>query len=134
MIFWSFLTIVSNINRVSVLMSPTCTCGLAKQHCGFNNVTGAWLWLPSQGFCISFRHLKTVMNICFYFVLRTSTLILSVLILGKEYHPLRSLTEHTVISKIHDPRLGIFLKLITRTSTAWLCVIVCNIYMFKTTV
>lgn len=61
-------------------------------------------------------------------------MIFNVLILGKEYYPIRSLMELTIISKIYNPRLNIFLKLITRTSTAWFCVGVCNIYVFKTTV
>lgn len=120
MIFWCFLTIVSNINRVSVLMSPPCTCGLAKN----SIVVSAMSLVLGFGFLLKdsaslpLRHLKTVMNICFYFALRTSTLILSVLILGKEYNPIRYLVEHTVISKIYNPRPDIFLKLITRTSTA----------------
>lgn len=70
------------------------------------------------------------MNICFYFALRTSTLICSVLILSKEYYPIRSLIELlTVISKIYYPRLNVCLKLITRTSTAWFCVCVYAIYI-----
>lgn len=58
------------------------------------------------------------MNICFYFALRVSTLIFSVLIVGKEYYPIRTLIDFTIISKIYNPRLNIFLMLITRTNTA----------------
>lgn len=76
------------------------------------------------------RHLKRVMNICFYFALRVSTLIFSVFIVGKEYYPIRALIELNIISKIYNPRLNIFLMLITRTNTAWLCVGVCNTYIY----
>lgn len=138
MIFCSFFTIFANINRISMLLSALCTWCLAN-HIEVLTVMPAWLLSP-LGLLPKDLHLllskTSEMNICFYFALRVSTLIFSVLITGKEYYPIRTLIELTIISKIYNPRLNIFLMLITRTSTAWLCVGVCNtyIYAFKTTI
>lgn len=129
MIFCSFLTVFVNINRILPFAHDVWQITLRFwQSClpGFYHPLASFLGIFISS---SQRHLKRVMNICFYFALRVSTLIFSVLIIGKEYYPIRTLIELTIISKIYNPRLNIFLMLITRTNTAWLCVGICNTYI-----